>query len=53
MDVPEAATMLGISKEHAYRSIERGEFPARTIRVGRRIKVVTADLMAVLGASRG
>jgi hypothetical protein len=51
VDVPDAADALGISRAQAYVSVRRGDFPARVIKVGRRFKVVTADLVRLLGGA--
>jgi hypothetical protein len=51
VDVPDAADALGISRAQAYVSVKRGDFPARVIKVGRRFKVVTADLVRLLGGA--
>jgi hypothetical protein len=48
VDVTTAAAALGVSRSAAYDAIARGEFPARVIRVGGRLKVVTASLMDLL-----
>ncbi len=48
VDVVMAARPFGIGRSHAYDLIKRGQFPVRVIRVGRRLRVVTADLLAVL-----
>jgi predicted DNA-binding transcriptional regulator AlpA len=48
IDVPEAARMLGFSREHVYRSIQRGDFPCRVVKLGRRLKVVAADVIKLL-----
>jgi excisionase family DNA binding protein len=45
--VPEAATVLGISRESAYRAARAGELPV--IRLGRRQVVSVAQLRALLG----
>lgn len=50
VDLPDACKALGISRAHGYAAAKRGEFPARVITVGRRFKVVTADLLALLDA---
>jgi hypothetical protein len=47
--IPEAAEILGVDPDAAYRAVKRGEFPVPTIRVGRRIVVPAAPLRAVLG----
>jgi excisionase family DNA binding protein len=46
--VPEAAAVLGISRSHAYELAHTGELP--TVRLGRRIVVPTAALLALLRA---
>ena len=51
VDVPTAALACGFSRSHAYDLVRRGEFPARVIRVGSRIRVVTASLIELLSAS--
>ena len=43
-----AARPLGISRSGAYEAIRTGKFPVKTIRVGHRIRVLTADLIRVL-----
>jgi predicted DNA-binding transcriptional regulator AlpA len=48
VSVKVAAAALGCSAATAYRSIERGDFPIATVRVGSRVAVVTADLRNVL-----
>lgn len=53
--VPEAAALLGVSKSAAYRAIEArvagetGAWPTSVIRVGRTLRIPTAELRAVLG----
>ncbi len=47
MTVEEAGELLGLSRSSAYRGAARGEIP--TIRVGRRLLVPTAKLLAMLG----
>jgi len=42
--VEEAARQLGIGRTLAYELAQAGRFPARTIRVGRKYRVSTADL---------
>ena len=46
----EAAPVLGISRRSVYQAISDGTFPAQTLKVGGRIHVVTASLLAVLSA---
>ena len=45
--VEQAAEILGISRSAAYRAVARGEIPV--IRIGRRLLVPTAKLLAMLG----
>jgi predicted DNA-binding transcriptional regulator AlpA len=49
--VEDGAYALGISRSSAYQAIAAGEFPVATIRVGRRLRVLTADLVRVLEGS--
>jgi excisionase family DNA binding protein len=46
--VPEAARILGISRNGGYEAAKRGEIP--TIRIGRRILVPKAALERLLGS---
>jgi hypothetical protein len=46
--VETSAPPLGISRSGAYEAIRTGKFPVKTIRVGHRIRVLTADLIRVL-----
>jgi hypothetical protein len=48
-DIPTAARMLGFGRTLAYELAQRGEFPCRVLRVGRRYIVPTADLLVLLG----
>jgi excisionase family DNA binding protein len=47
LTVEQAATLLGISRGLAYEAARRGELP--TIRLGRRLLVPRAKLLALLG----
>lgn len=47
--VPEAAALLHISDQTAYRAIERGDLPA--LRLGRKLLVPVPRLLALLEAS--
>ncbi len=47
LPVPVAGGFLGLSRDSAYRAVRRGEIPS--IRLGRRIVVPTAGLLAMLG----
>ena len=46
--VPQAATALGCSKAQLYELIRRGESPVKTLSLGKRHVVITADLVRVL-----
>ena len=49
LSVPQAASMLGISKDLAYDLIARGELPA--LRFGRRVVVPTKPLLRLLNGA--
>lgn len=51
VNVETAAEFIGISRAAAYAAVRNGTFPARTITVGKRVKVITASLIDVLGAN--
>jgi predicted DNA-binding transcriptional regulator AlpA len=51
--LPLACSAFGISRSHGYELAARGEFPARVIRVGARVVVVTADIVRSLSAADG
>jgi predicted DNA-binding transcriptional regulator AlpA len=46
--IPLACTAYGISRSHGYELVARQEFPARVIRLGERLVVVTADIIRSL-----
>jgi excisionase family DNA binding protein len=46
--IPEAAAVLGVSRDLAYEAAARGELPV--VALGRRRLVVTARLLAMLAA---
>jgi hypothetical protein len=48
VDVPKAATAIGISKSHLYDLVRRGEAPVRVLSFGARHRVVTASLVQLL-----
>jgi predicted DNA-binding transcriptional regulator AlpA len=48
--IPSASAALGISRSHGYELAARKEFPARLIRAGGRVVVITADLIKLLSA---
>jgi Helix-turn-helix domain len=51
--VEDGARALGVSRSAAYAAIAAGEFPVATIRVSRRLRVLTADLVRVLEGHGG
>lgn len=48
VSVADACRALGFSARHGYTAIKSGTFPGRVIVVGRRVRVVTASIVAVL-----
>ena len=50
LTVEHAGAVLGLSRRTAYRAAERGEIP--TFRIGRRLMVPTAKLLAMLGVTQ-
>lgn len=51
IDVETGGRAFGVGRTTAYELARRGQFPCRIIRVGRAYRVVTADLLRVLGLS--
>jgi excisionase family DNA binding protein len=53
--IPEAASLLGVSKSAAYRAIEArlagdiGAWPTNVIRIGRTLRIPGIELRALLG----
>lgn len=50
-DVPTAAAVLGMGANLGYQLAAAGQFPVRILRLGRKLRVPTADLLAALGLS--
>ncbi|MEV1054630.1 DNA-binding protein [Streptomyces sp. NPDC049887] len=48
VSVTEAARAIGCSRSHLYDRVKRGESPVKTIPVGARHVVITADLVRLL-----
>ena len=48
VSVPTACASLGIGRSHGYELVRRGEFPVRTVALGRSCRVITADLLRLL-----
>jgi hypothetical protein len=51
-DVETAAAILGIGRTLAFELARTGQFPVRLLRMGRRIVVPVADLLAYLGVTQ-
>jgi predicted site-specific integrase-resolvase len=51
VDLVTAAHALGMGRTSAYEAARRGDFPVPVMRVGRRYRVVTAHLQALLGVT--
>ncbi len=49
VDVVTAGRAFGISRDGSYDLLRRGEFPVRTVKVGRLRRVPRAELFRVLG----
>lgn len=52
VDVETAGRALSLKRSTAYALAKRGEFPVRTLRAGRSYRVVTAELLELLGITR-
>ncbi len=50
-DVPTASAVLGIGTNLGYQLAAADEFPVRILRLGRKLRVPTAELLIVLGLS--
>ena len=51
VDPATAGTAYGISRSYAYELCKRGDFPAKTLQVGGKVRVLTADILRTLGVS--
>jgi predicted DNA-binding transcriptional regulator AlpA len=51
LDVPTAGRLLGLGRSAAYDLILTGEWPTPVLRLGRRLRIPTAPLLALLGLS--
>jgi excisionase family DNA binding protein len=49
LDLVEAARMLGIGRTLAYEMVRDGSWPTPIVRAGRKIRVPTRPLLALLG----
>ncbi|MET7639339.1 helix-turn-helix domain-containing protein [Streptomyces sp. NPDC005438] len=48
VSVAEASRVVGVGTSTAYEAIKRGDFPFQTIKVGGKVRVVTASIVRVL-----
>lgn len=53
VDVPTAGRCYGIGRTTAYELARSGEFPVKVLRLGTKLRVVTAAIMADLDISSG
>lgn len=53
VDVPTAGRCWLLGREASYRAARSGEFPVEVIRVGRRLVVTRASVIAALGIGHG
>jgi hypothetical protein len=49
VDVPTAGRALGLGRDGAYRAAADGTLPVPVLRLGRRLRVTRASLLAALG----
>lgn len=49
VDLPIANSALGISRAHGYALAKRGEYPVKVLKLGCSYRVITSDLLNVLG----
>jgi excisionase family DNA binding protein len=49
LSVGTAAEILGIGRSKAYEAVATGTWPTRVIRIGRCIRIPTADVLALVG----
>jgi excisionase family DNA binding protein len=49
LTVIQAAGLLGIGRSSAYHAVKTQTWPTRVLRVGRSIRIPTADVLALLG----
>jgi len=52
IDVPTAASVLGIGRTAAYELIRTGSWPTPVVRLGKLIRVPTAPLLDLVGVHR-
>lgn len=49
LDLVTAGELLGIRRSTAYALVQEGRFPVRVLKIGKKIRVSRADLLAYLG----
>lgn len=49
LTVVQAAALLGVGRSSAYQAVKTGEWPTRVLRVGRCIRIPTAEVLRLLG----
>lgn len=49
IDVPTAGSIFRIGRTNSHQQVREGTFPVRVLRVGRRYRVPTADVIKLLG----
>lgn len=50
IDIAEAATLIGVGRSLAYESIRDGTWPTTVLRIGQKIRIPTAQVLALLSA---
>lgn len=53
VSVADAARAIGCSRSHLYERVKRGDSPVKTIPVGTRHVIITADLVRLLSGETG
>lgn len=51
LDVPTAGRLLGLGRSAAYELVQADRWPTPVVRLGRRLRIPTAPLLALLGLS--
>jgi hypothetical protein len=49
MDLPTAGSAFGLGVNASYAAHQRGEFPCRVLRLGRKLRVPSAEVLHALG----
>ena len=52
VDLPFANSALGISRAHGYALAQRGDYPVKVLLLGCSYRVVTTDLLNLLGLAK-